>query len=141
IRMARGLLTSLSVAGSETAPGRAKKMMERRQIGPGADPVHLSFSERRQPLLRGAGRRYMLARGDQLAFAAEVVRFGFAPDDFALDIERLPGKRSARSTAPTFLVRVANIHNRRSVKYLGGPGRAWVARFLEDLIVGKYGEP
>ncbi|TMH37024.1 MAG: hypothetical protein E6H66_03670 [Betaproteobacteria bacterium] len=110
-------------------------------LSPDSAQGHLSFSGTRQPLLTGDSHQYLLARGDQLAFAAEVVRFGFAPDDFALDIERLPGKRSARSTAPTFLVRVANIHNRRSVKYLGGPGRAWVARFLEDLIVGKYGEP
>ena len=110
-------------------------------LSPDSAQGHLSFSGTRQPLLTGDSHQYLLARGDQLAFAAEVVRFGFAPDDFALDIERLPGKRFARSTAPTFLVRVANIHNRRSVKYLGGPGRAWVARFLEDLIVGKYGEP
>lgn len=106
-----------------------------------ATPVHLSFNETRQPLLTGDAHQYLLARGDQLAFAAEVVRFGFAPDDFALDIERLPGKRSARSLAPTFTVGVSNIHNRRSVKYLGGPGRAWVAQFLEDLIAGKFGEP
>jgi len=106
-----------------------------------ATPVHLSFSENRQPLLTGDCHQYLLARGDQLAFAAEVVRFGFAPDDFALDIERLPGKRSARSSAPTFMVRVTNIHNRRSARYLGGPGRAWVARVLEDLIAGRYGEP
>ena len=104
-------------------------------------PVHLSFSETRQPLLTGDAHHYLLARGDQLAFAAEVVRFGFAPDDFALDIERLPGKRSARSSAPTFMVGVSNIHNRRAGKYLGGPGRAWVARFLEDLIAGRFGEP
>ena len=104
-------------------------------------PAHLGFRGTRQPLLTGDSHQYLLARGDQLAFAAEVVRFGFAPDDFALDIERLPGKRSARSLAPTFTVSVSNIHNRRSARYLGGPGRAWVAQFLEDLIAGKFGEP
>ena len=104
-------------------------------------PVHLSFSETRQPLVTGDAHQYLLARGDQLAFAAEVVRFGFAPDDFSLDIERLPGKRSARSSAPTFMVNVSNIHNRRAAKYLGVPGRAWVARFLEYLIAGRFGEP
>src|SRR6266498_2271272 len=107
-------------------------MGEEREITPVTDPVHLSFSEQRQPVLRGERRHYMLARGDQLAFSAEVVRFGFAPDDFALDVERLPGKRSVHSTAPTFSVRVANIHNRRALTYLGGPSRAWVAEFLED---------
>ena len=61
------------------------------------DSTHLGFSEHRQPLLRGDGHRYLLGRGDQLAFAAEVVRFGFSPTDFAIDVERLPGKRSATS--------------------------------------------
>ena len=70
--------------------------MEQGQVTPaGGDPVHLSFSEQRQPVIRGAGGRYLLARGDQLAFAAEVVRFGFAPDDFVLDIARVRGNRSA----------------------------------------------
>ena len=73
--------------------------------------------------------------------AAEVIRFGFAPDDFTLDVERLPGKRSAHSTAPTFSVRVSNIQNRRALTYLGGPCRAWVAEFLEDLIAGVFGQP
>ena len=115
-------------------------MMEQRQIEPGADPVHLSFSERRQPLLRGAGRRYMLARGDQLAFAAEVVRFGFAPDDFALDIDRVRGNRAAPSSQPTFTVTVENLRNGRAATYLGGPGRSWVAEFLMALIGGEFGQ-
>lgn len=105
------------------------------------DSTHLSFVGRRGPLLSGDSRHYLMARGDQLAFAAEVVRFGFAPNHFALDIERLPGKRSARTVAPTFTVRVAHIHNQRATNYLGGPGRAWVANFLEDLIAGKFGQP
>lgn len=116
-------------------------MAEKLDTSPAEAPVHLSFSETRQPLLTGDCHQYLLARGDQLAFTAEVVRFGFAPDDFALDIERLPGKRSARSAAPTFTVNVAHIHNRRAANYLGGPGRAWVARFLEDLIAGNFGQP
>ena len=44
-----------------------------------ANPVHLSFSEKRQPLLQGDAHHYLMARGDQLAFSAEVVRFGFSP--------------------------------------------------------------
>ena len=35
---------------------------------------------------------HLIARGDQLAFAAEVVRYGFSPSDFALEIHRVPGK-------------------------------------------------
>ena len=138
--MARGLLTSVPVAGSETARKGDQNMIEQRQIAPGADSVHLSFSEQRQPLLRGAGRRYMLARGDQLAFAAEVVRFGFAPDDFALDIDRVRGNRDAPSGKPTFTVTVENLRNGRSATYLGGPGRSWVAEFLMALIGGEFGQ-
>jgi hypothetical protein len=115
-------------------------MAAQHQITPAADPVHLSFSEQRQPILRGDCRHYMLARGDQLAFAAEVVRFGFAPDDFALDIERVRGNRAAPSGAPTFTVTVENIRNRRAATYLGGPGRSWVAEFLMALITGEFGQ-
>ena len=71
-------------------------MTERQHPAPIEDPVHLSFTEYRQPLLRGNWGHNLVARGDQLAFAAEVVRFGFAPDEFAMDVERLPGKPSAR---------------------------------------------
>ena len=116
-------------------------MVEKHTSTPSRAPANASVSEYRQPLLTGDCHHYMLARGDQFAFAAEVVRFGFAPDDFALDVERLPGKRSAHSMAPTFTVRVANIHNRRAATYLGGPGRAWVAQFLEDLSAGVFGQP
>ena len=116
-------------------------MVEKHTPAPPAPSDNVSAGEHRQPLLTGNGHRYMLARGDQLAFSAEVVRFGFAPDDFALDVERLPGKRSVHSTAATFSVRVANIHNRRALTYLGGPSRAWVAEFLEDLIAGVFGQP
>jgi hypothetical protein len=120
---------------------KAIVMVEKSTHAPSTAPGNLSVGEHRQPLLTGSCHRYMLARGDQLAFAAEVVRFGFAPDDFALDVERLPGKRSAHSTAPTFTVRVLNIHNRRALTYRGGPSRAWVAEFLEDLIAGVFGHP
>lgn len=104
-------------------------------------PVHLSFSEQRQPLLRGNWQHQIVARGDQLAFAAEVVHFGFSPDDFALNVERLSGSRSGRSMAARFEIEVENIRSRRKVTYCGGPGRAWVAEFLTDLIAGKFGDP
>jgi hypothetical protein len=115
-------------------------MIEKRQNTPAADPVHLSFTEQRQPTLRGAGRRYMLARGDQLAFAAEVVRFGFAPDDFALDVNGIRRSRSTSPAAPTFTVTVKNLRNGHTATYLGGPGRTWVAEFLIDLIAGEFGQ-
>ncbi|HEX9300884.1 MAG TPA: hypothetical protein VF959_00910 [Casimicrobiaceae bacterium] len=115
-------------------------MTEKQQVTPATDPVHLSFSEQRQPTLRGAGRRYMLARGDQLAFAAEVVRFGFAPDDFALDVNGIRRSQSASSASPTFTVTVKNLRNGHSATYLGGPGRTWVAEFLIALISGEFGQ-
>ena len=116
-------------------------MGEVRQIAPVTEPVHLSFSEQRQPFLRGERRHYLLARGDQLAFAAEVVRFGFAPDDFALDVERIRGNSAPVSEGATFAVRVENVRNGRAANYFGGPGRAWVAEFLVGLIAGDFGQP
>src|SRR4030081_3714081 len=104
-------------------------MNERQQPAHAEEPVHLSFSETRQPLLRGNWQHHLVARGDQLAFAAEVVRFGFAPDDFALDVQRLPGKRSGRSMSARFAIKIENVRTRRKVAYYGGPGRAWVAEF------------
>ncbi len=116
-------------------------MTEARNAGDAADPVHLSFIEQRRPLLQGNAHRYLMARGDELAFTAEVVRFGFSPTDFTLDIERIPGRRSQTSSAPTFTVTVRNIHRLYRATYNGGPGRAWVAEFLRDLIAGKFGQP
>src|SRR6266487_2522575 len=84
--------------------GREIAMEEEREIAPVTDQVHLSFTEQRQPFLRGERRHYLLARGDQLAFAAEVVRFGFAPDDFALDVERIRGISAPASGGATFTV-------------------------------------
>jgi len=110
--------------------------MEQHHIAPATDPVHLSFSEQREPIVRGNCRRYVFARGDQLAFAAEVVRFGFAPDDFALDFERVRGSSGAR----TFTVSIENLRNGRSATYVGGPGRSWVAEFLMGLIAGEFGQ-
>jgi hypothetical protein len=59
-------------------------MLEERKARQATDPVHLGFDEQRRPLLRGDAYHYLIARGDQLAFAAEVVRFGFSPSDFAM---------------------------------------------------------
>jgi hypothetical protein len=116
-------------------------MLEERKARQAPDPVHLGFGEQRRPLLRGDAYHYLIPRGDQLAFAAEVVHFGFPPSDFALEIERLPNKHSRHSLAATFSVTVENVRNRRRVSYLGGPGRAWIAAFLEDLIAGNFGQP
>ena len=85
---------------------------------------------------------HLIARGDRLAFAAKVVRYGFSPSDFALVIRRVPGKLLPRhSPAATFAVTVENLKNGRCASYLGGPGRSWIAGFVEDLIAGTFGQP
>jgi hypothetical protein len=85
---------------------------------------------------------YLIAHGDHLAFEAEVVRYGLSPSDFALEIHRVPGKLLPRhSRAATFAVTVENAKNGRCASYLGGPGRSWIAGFVEDLITGTFGQP
>jgi len=85
---------------------------------------------------------HLIAHGDQFAFAAEVVRYGFSFSDFALVIRRAPGKLLPRhSPAATFTVTVENVKNGRCASYLGGPGRSWIAGFVEDLIAGTFGRP
>ena len=116
-------------------------MLEARKAMQTAGPIHGGFNEPGQPLLRGDPRDYMIARADQIAFTAEVVRFGFYPADFALDILRFPGKRSSHSLAATFAMTVENLHTGRCAAYLGGPGRAWITEFVLDLIAGTFGRP
>ena len=116
-------------------------MLEERKARQATDPVHLGFNEQRRPLLRGDAYHYLIARGDQLAFAAEVVRFGFSPSDFAIEIQRVPNKASRHSQAATFAVTVENVQNERRASYIGGPGRPWIAGFLGDLIAGTFGQP
>jgi hypothetical protein len=85
---------------------------------------------------------YLIADGDRLAFAAEVVRYGFSPSDFALQIHRVPKALLPRhSPAATFAVTVENRKNGRCASYLGGPERSWIAGFVEDLIAGTFGQP
>jgi hypothetical protein len=85
---------------------------------------------------------YLIAHGDRLAFAAEVVRYGFYPSDFALEIHRVAGKLLPRhSPTATFTVTVENVNNGRCASYLFGPGRSWIAGFVEDLIAGTFGQP
>lgn len=143
--MARTLLAMLTLQGAvtvfETNDKDVDVMLEERKIRQATDPVHLGFNEQRQPLIRGDAYHYLIARGDQLAFAAEVVRFGFSPSDFALEIQRVPNKSSRHPLAVTFELTVENVPNRRRASYLGGPGRAWIAGFLEDLIAGTFGQP
>lgn len=116
-------------------------MKEHQQTAPITGLAHLSFTEQRQPTVRGGGKRYVLARGDQLAFSAEVARFGFAPDDFVLDIEELCDSQLATPVARGFTVTVKHLRNGRTGTYQCGRGRAWVAEFLMALIAGEFGQP
>jgi hypothetical protein len=116
-------------------------MLEARNTMQTAGRIHGGFDGSAHPLLRGDPRNYMIAMADQIAFTAEVVRFGFCPADFALDIVRFPGKRSAHSVAATFGMTVENLHTGRRATYLGGPRRAWVTEFVLDLISGTFGRP
>jgi hypothetical protein len=85
---------------------------------------------------------HLIARGDRLAFAAGAVSYGFSPSDFALEIHRVPGKLLLRhSPAATFVVTIENVRNGRCASYLGGPGRSWIARFVEDLNAGTFAQP
>jgi hypothetical protein len=85
---------------------------------------------------------HLIARGDDLAFAREVVRYGFSLSDFALVIRPVPGKLLPRhSPAATFVVTVENVKNGRCASYLGGPDRSWLVGFVEDLIAGTFGQP
>jgi hypothetical protein len=113
--------------------------MEQRQITPETKPLAPSFNEQSRPVLRHAGQPYRLAQGDLLAFTSEVLLFGFAPDEFALNVERMRGNRSASSAAPTFSVTVEHTRTGHTATYLGGPGRSWVAEFLIALIAGEFG--
>ena len=116
-------------------------MLEAHKTTNSARPVPVGFNEQRQPILRGDVRNYLIAGADQVAFGAQVVRFGFSPADFALDIQRFPGKRGTHSVAATFAMTVENLHSGRSATYVGGPGHAWVTEFLLDLIAGTFGRP
>lgn len=116
-------------------------MLEARYTMQTTSPVHGGLKGPRQPILRGDPRNYVIARADQIAFTAEVVRFGFYPTDFALDIVRFPGKRSPHAVAATFAMTVERLQSGRCATYLGGPGRAWVTEFVLDLIAGTFGRP
>jgi hypothetical protein len=105
------------------------------------DSFHGDSNAPGQPLLRGDPRNYVIAKADQIAFTAEVVRFGYDPAAFALDILRFRGKRSANSVAATFAMTVENLLTGRRATYLGGPGRTWVTEFVFDLIAGSFGRP
>ena len=85
------------------------------------------------------GGNHYLAAEDQRAFATAVARQGAWPDEFLLDVRRLPGTRPTRAPTATLSVTVWHLPTGRGATYLGGPGRDWVAEFVVDLAGGTFG--
>jgi hypothetical protein len=70
----------------------------------------------------------------------EVTASGFRPEDFKIDARQLPRACSKTGTVRYFAVTVTNLRSARTATYVGGPGKAWVADFLMDLIKGSLGD-
>jgi hypothetical protein len=68
-----------------------------------------------------------------------VARQGCWPDEFLLDVRRLPGKRPTHAPTATLSVTVWHLPTGRGATYFGGPGRDWVAEFVVDLVGGTFG--
>jgi hypothetical protein len=143
MRMARTLLAMLTRQHTSrfNLDKEADIMLQARNSMQTTGLLQGGFNAPAQPLLRGDPRNYVIAKADQIVFTAEVVRFGYYPADFALDILRFRGKRSAHSVAATFAMTVENLRTGRRATYLGGPGRTWVTEFVFDLIAGLFGRP
>jgi len=101
--------------------------------------VHSGLNKQRQPLLRGDERNCIVDLSDRAAFVTAIVRFGFSPADFAINIQHFGGKRSTHSPARTFTVTVENLHTGRRATDLDGPRGAWIPEFVLDLIAGTFG--
>jgi hypothetical protein len=70
----------------------------------------------------------------------EVASFGFRAEDFKIDARGLPRACSKARAIRYFAVTVTNVRSARTATYVGGPGKAWVADFLNDLINGGFGD-
>ena len=76
--------------------------------------------------------------GEKQDFESELTRLGHRHEDFELYVRRaLNGARKEWST--NYAVRVSNAVTGKHHIYWGGPGRDWIAQFLEDLSAGMYG--
>jgi len=102
------------------------------------DPVAPGARGQVRPTIYPGGNHY-LGLEDQRAFTTAVARQGYWPDEFLLDVKRLPGKRPAHAPTATLSVTVWHLPTGRGATYLGGPGRVWVAEFLVDLMGGTFG--
>jgi hypothetical protein len=102
------------------------------------DPVAPGARGQLRPTIYPGGNHY-LGVEDQRAFTTAVARQGYWPDEFLLDVRRLPGKRPAHAPTATLSITVWHLPTGRGATYFGGPGRVWVAEFLVDLMGGTFG--
>ena len=126
--------------GAGVALGRAGAISRARRAKIKAlmDPVAPGARGQLRPTIYPGGNHY-LGLEDQRAFTTAVARQGYWPDEFLLDVKRLPGKRPAHAPMATLSITVWHLPTGRGATYLGGPGRVWVAEFLVDLMGGTFG--
>ncbi len=117
---------------------KKKRKIEERKIKLHAEPFSAGARGQLRPTIYPGGDHY-LAPEDQRAFATTVARQGSWPDEFLLDVKRLPVKRPADAPAATLSVTVWHLPTGRGATYFGGPGRDWVAEFVVDLVGGTFG--
>ena len=74
-------------------------------------------------------------------FETELSRRGFRHEEFTLHV--VPGKDFDRHSAwsSRYEVKVTHAPTRTVKAYRAGPRENWVARFVDDLTAGLYGEP
>lgn len=116
----------------------ANRDVEERQIKPHAESFSAGARGQLRPTIYPGGDHY-LAPEDQRAFATAVARQGCWPDEFLLDVKRLPGKRPTHAPTASLSVTVWHLPTGRGATYLGGPDRDWVAEFVVDLVGGTFG--
>ena len=85
--------------------------------------------------------RVMELVGEKQDFEAELSRFGFRHEDFALCVRRAELTGGKTSWVANYAVQVTNSATGRCNVYWGGPRENWVAQFVLDLANGLYGVP
>ncbi len=74
-------------------------------------------------------------------FETELTRRGFRHEEFTLHV--VPGKDFHTNSAwsSQYEVKVTHTPTHTVKAYRAGPRENWVARFVDDLAAGLYGEP
>jgi hypothetical protein len=79
--------------------------------------------------------------GEKQDFEAELSRFGYEHDNFALSVRRARADGIGSEWTANYFVCVTELHTSRSNVYLGGPRGDWVKQFSADLATGFFGAP